>query len=211
MTFTVQRNGALWSIAKCSSRLYPPPQGRCFVLPADAKDGVKGIHMELLKLFDVSRRARAWNCWSCLMCPDLEPIEERCENNDTVDPELCEQSNVVLVEHPSAKPHSCLAWLADPRGAFSVYRSTAGNAARIPQLGAINRDGWLKSISVRCCPMKTFVSPRLMMVIPKHALSMPQRICRVSAVGLCPCFLVGHSHEQRELPGCVFDKRLKLN
>ena len=64
------------------------------VLPADTKYERRGMDMELLWLLDVPAVQRS----------GLAPTEERCESDGIVDLELCGESLVVLVLHPSAKP-----------------------------------------------------------------------------------------------------------
>lgn len=71
--------------------------------------------MELLQLLNVP----------VVQCPGLTPTEERCEDNGTVDLEPSGESDVVLVEHTSAKPSKCLACFTD----LSVMRSIAGDDA----------------------------------------------------------------------------------
>ena len=62
------------------------------VLPA--KDGTEGIYTKLLQLLNVP----------AVQCPGLAPIEKKCKSNRTADLELRRKSDVVLVEHRSAKP-----------------------------------------------------------------------------------------------------------
>ena len=88
------------------------------VLPADAKDGTKGTHMQLLQLLNVPE----------VQCPSLMPLERRCDNG-TVDLELCGESDVLLVEHPIAKPSKCIACFDDPPCALSVKRTIVGGDA----------------------------------------------------------------------------------
>ena len=71
---------------------------------ADAKDGMKGMHMKLHQMLNVL----------VIQCPGLAPKENRCENNSTVDLELTEELDVVSDEHFRAKPSKCLACFADP-------------------------------------------------------------------------------------------------
>ena len=71
---------------------------------ADAKDGMKGMHMKLHQMLNVL----------VIQCPGLAPKENRCENNSTVDLELSEELDVVSDEHFRAKPSKCLACFADP-------------------------------------------------------------------------------------------------
>ena len=56
---------------------------------ADAKDGMKGMHMKLHQMLNVL----------VIQCPGLAPIEDRCANYGTADLELCGESDVVLVEY----------------------------------------------------------------------------------------------------------------
>ena len=74
------------------------------VLPVDIEDGTEDTYRKLLQLFNVST----------VQCPGLGPLEKRCENNGTVDLQLREGSNVVLIEHPSANAFKCLACFVDP-------------------------------------------------------------------------------------------------
>ena len=62
------------------------------VLPANAKDGTKGAHMKLFKPLNMPAG----------QCPGLAPMEKRRKTNGTVDLELRGESDVVLVEPPSA-------------------------------------------------------------------------------------------------------------
>ena len=122
-------------------------------LPADAKDGTKSTHMKLVQLLNEP----------VVHLPGLAPLEKRCKDTGTVDLEHCEESDVVLAERPSAEPSDCLVCSADPRRDLSIKRSIAGDAAaqvfevaRVLQLGTLNKNGWFRSVSVRCSLMKVF-------------------------------------------------------
>ena len=85
--------------ALCLSSIQDVKIGQ-LALPVDVKDGMEGRIMKMLQLLNVQE----------IECPGLTSIQKTCENNAIVDLELLVgQSDVVLVEHPSAKPSKCLA------------------------------------------------------------------------------------------------------
>ena len=114
-------------------------------LTADVKSGTKGARVKLLQLL----------CVLAVQCPGLAAIEERCENDGTVDLELCAETDIVLVEHTSVKPSKCLTRFADPRCDLSVKRSITRNDATQEfevvniQLGVISDNGWLWNVAVQ--------------------------------------------------------------
>ena len=122
MTCPVQRSWALRSIAsKLVASALSRISGSC---PASGGQGwnEQRAYVELLQLLNAP----------AVQCPGLTRLEKRCDKNGTVDLEFRGESDVVLVQHPGAKPSKGLACFADPRCDLSVKRSVAtANAAQV--------------------------------------------------------------------------------
>ena len=111
------------------------------------QDGMECLHIEILQLSDMM----------AVGSPGLTAMEQWCEDNSSVDFQLCSQGHIVLCEHPVAEASKNLACLTDPhRDSLVKLLITWDHAFKVLEaldslyLHTIDSDGGLRCTVVWC-------------------------------------------------------------